>query len=77
MMMVALIMRPWILLMRASGGVQWLILADDVLIIATGKRMIGQFAKVLNVTHKYLQAMGAKVAPSKTCNIACSKKATK
>ena len=60
MMMVALIMRPWIFLMRAMGGAQFFILADDVLIIATGTRMIGMFARALNATHKYLQAMGQK-----------------
>ena len=42
------------------------ILADDVLIIAKGKLMVSLFAKALNTTHQYLQAMGAKAAPSKS-----------
>ena len=58
MMMVALIMRSWVFLMRAVAGFQSFILADDVLILANGKMMIGYFARALNATHKYLQAMG-------------------
>ena len=37
MAMVALIMRPWIIMMRSYGSIQCYILADDVLIMATGK----------------------------------------
>ena len=68
MMMVALIMRPWIELMALVGGVQCFIFADDVLTLATGKAMIGYYARALNSTHKYLQAMGARVAPPKSYN---------
>ena len=56
------------------GGAQCFILADDVLILATGKRMIGHLARGLNETHKYLQAMGAKATPSKRYNFASNKK---
>ena len=38
MMMVALIMRPWIFLMRVVGGIQCFILVDDVLILANGQK---------------------------------------
>ena len=38
MAMVALIMRPWIIMMRSYGSIQCYILADDVLIMATGKK---------------------------------------
>ena len=68
MMMVGLIMRPWIELLAFIGGIHCFILADDVLILATGKAMVGYFAKALNCTHKYLQAMGARVAPTKSFN---------
>ena len=70
MVMVALIVRPWIILMRTVIGVQCYILAAVVLILATGRRMIGSFAEALDKTHMYLKAMGAKVAPTKSYNFA-------
>ena len=44
MAMVALIMRPWIAIMRTIGDIRCFILADDVLILAQGQHMLGQFA---------------------------------
>ena len=76
MTMVALTMRPLIILMRLVGDTQCFILADDVLILTAGRRMIGRFAQALNRTHAYLQAMGAKVAPSRSYNFASSQKTT-
>ena len=75
MAMVALIMRPWIAIMRTVGDVRCFILADDVLILARGDNMLGQFAKALNATHDFLQQMGAKVAPNKSYNFASGRKA--
>ena len=66
MMYAALIMRPWIILMRCIPGVQAFILADDVLILATGKGMIGSVAEAVDKTHAYLHSMGANVAPDKS-----------
>ena len=74
MTIVALIMKPWVILMRACS-VTCFILADDVLIIATGANMLDRFQKALNATHKYLQAMGARVAPDKSYNFTSTKKA--
>ena len=74
MAMVALIMRPWVLLMRTYLGIRCFILADDVLIVATGKQMASKFGAALNATHLYLHTMGAKVAPSKSYNFATSAK---
>ena len=69
MMMVALIMRPWIALMRALGkAVMCYILADDVLILTKGEQMVPKLAEAINTTHLYLQRMGAKVAPDKSFN---------
>ena len=73
-MMVALIMRPWIILTRLVGGIQCFILADDVLILAIGKEMIGRFAKALSETHRYLHTMGARVAPAKSFNFESNKR---
>ena len=70
MMFVALIMRPWIIIMRCIPGVQAFILADDVLILVTGRGMIGCIVEAINKTHAYLHAMGAKVAPDKNYNFA-------
>ena len=75
MAMVALIMRPWIAIMRTFVDVRCFILADDVLILALGENMLGQFAKALNATHDFLQQMGAKVAPNKSYNFASGRKA--
>ena len=44
MAMVALIMRPWIAIMRSICDIRCFILADDVLILAHGQHMLGQFA---------------------------------
>ena len=68
-------MRPWLIMMRTISGITCYILADDVLIIATGRRMIGQLAEALNKTHEYLNCMGARVAPSKSYNCASTVKA--
>ena len=75
MVMVALIMWPWIFMMRAIPGVDCYILADDVLVLAEGVAMVGRFAEALNTTHEYLNDMGARVAPTKSYNFASSKKA--
>ena len=72
MMVVALIMRPWVLMARAMGA-RPKVLADDVLMVVNGRRMLEKFAAVLNATRGYLQAMGAKVAPTKSFNFASSK----
>ena len=63
MTMVALIMRSWIMEMRTHIGITCYSLADDVLIIGTGLKMVSKFAKAFNATHLYLHKMGAKVAP--------------
>ena len=69
MPMVALLMRAWIMKMR-SMQVAAKVLADDVLVVAKGRRMLRQYTKALNYTHQYLQDMGSKVAPSKSYNFA-------
>ena len=70
MAMVALKMRPWILIMRTFEGITCSILADDVLILSTGRHMARNFAKALDATHTLLHNMGAKVAPAKNFNFA-------
>ena len=72
---VALIMRPWIINMRKFSRIRCFILADDVLILGTGVKMLSKFAGALNATHRYLHLMGAKAAPDKSYNFASCKKA--
>ena len=69
MVMVALIMRPWVILMRRIPGIACYILADDVLVWAEGELRVGRLAEALNTTHEYLEDMGAKVVPSKSYNL--------
>ena len=52
--------------MRTYVGITCYILADDVLILGTGMKMVSRFAEALNATHRYLHLMGAKVAPGKS-----------
>ena len=75
MAMVALLMRPWIVMMRGIQGVRCYILADDVMILAEGSRMLANVAQGLNETHEYLKDLGARVAPGKSYNFASNKKA--
>lgn len=75
MVMVALIMRPWIIRMRRIAGIACYILADDVLVLAEGPDMVRRLAEALNSTHEFLQDMGAKVAPAKSYNFASVKSA--
>ena len=74
MMIVALIMRPWAMLMRCYEDVVCYILADDVLITALEDRMYDNFVLALNSTHEYLQQMGARIAPDKSFNFASHRK---
>ena len=65
MTIVVLLMRAWLIEMR-SKQVDAKVLADDVFILAKGRRMLRQYTKALDYTHQYLQDMGSKVAPGKS-----------
>ena len=69
MTVVALLMRAWIIEMRAID-VDAKVLADDVLMVVKGRRMLRQFTKALDYTHQYLQDMGSRIAPAKSYNFA-------
>lgn len=53
------------------------VLADDVMAIARGTRMLRRLASALRATHCHLQDMGAKIAPAKCFNFASTPKARK
>ena len=76
MMMVAMIMRPWLKMMERDRT-QAMILADDIMLMASGGGMVRKFATALDKTHRYLEDMGAKVAPDKSFNFASNKEARK
>lgn len=71
MMLIALVMRPWVVLMEQMDTVPW-ILADDILLLVKGesKEIPGTFTNAMHVTHLYLYDMGPKLAPSKSNNFA-------
>ena len=69
MAMVALLMRPWIIIMRTFEGVACSILADDVLILGTGRHMARNFAKALDATHTFLHNMGRKLCLRKVSTL--------
>ena len=51
-------------------------LTDDVvIIIASGAKMVRNFARTFDATHVYWHAMGANIAPRKSVNFATSAKA--
>ena len=74
MMIVALIMRPWIIFMRVCQT-SCFIPAGDVLIIAHWGRITDRFTPALDITHAYSQSMGARVAADNGYNAASNKPA--
>ena len=66
MAVVALIMRAWIKEMQ-HYAVRPRLLADDLQILSTGERHLGNFEFAYNRTHLHLERLGAKIAPAK-CN---------
>ena len=75
-MVVALLMRLWILIMLQMG-VDPKVLADDALLIARGRKMLRAFANALEKTHEFMQSMDAKVAPGNSFNFASTKQGKK
>ena len=56
--------RAWIIQMQRAA-VEPRVLADDLLLMATGANSLKLFEYAYNATHKHLEDMGAKVAPNK------------
>ena len=65
MMVVALLMRAWVLQMK-SLGVKPRVLADDLQILACGEDHLEKFVHAFDMTHAHLAAMGARLAPHKS-----------
>ena len=56
--------------MKAIPTSKAYILADDVLMMATGDLMTDHLATAIDKTHAYLHDLGARVAPDKSYNFA-------
>ena len=65
MMFTALLMRPWLLMMREMSVVPR-VLADDILLVTTGADHEQRFIEGYSATHLYLADMGAKLAADRS-----------
>ena len=65
MMVTALIMRPWIMQMKASA-MHTRILADDLQLVSVGPKQLENFVAAFNQPYEHLEAMGANVAANKS-----------
>ena len=72
MLFVAFLLRAWILLVQDIGG-QARVLADDLMAYAAGDDHENLFKKIFDVTHEYLEDMGAKVAHKKSYTFSTSR----
>ena len=69
MMIVALLMRPWMMQMKAVAVIPR-ILADDLQIFTAGERHIENLTYPFDLTDKHMEAMGARIAPTKSVTFA-------
>ena len=74
MMMVALLMRTWVVKVKEAGVIPSL-LVDDILIVADGEDMLRKFKEAMDMTHEYLVDMGGMVAVKKSVNFTNNDKA--
>ena len=65
MMITSLLLRAWVIQMKGME-VKPRILADDLQLICTGGDHLGNFKKGFDATHKHLEDLGAKLAPTKS-----------
>ena len=61
-MVVALVLRAWVVEMR-SLAVKPRLLGGDLQLLATGPNHLRNFTHAFDCTHKHLEAMGARLAP--------------
>ena len=71
MMVTALLLRPWIAQMREMG-IRPRVLADDLQLVAVGDNHLQDYTQAMDVTHRHLQEMGARVAPKKCISFSSS-----
>jgi hypothetical protein len=73
LMMIAYLLRPWIMKMR-SMQVTPRVLADDILLFARGEGHETRFKQAYDATHAYINDMGASMAPSKSATFSTDRK---
>lgn len=76
MMVVAIVMRAWIMQMKVMA-VKPRLLADDLQLLSTGARHLEHFEYAFNKTREHLDDMGAKIAPLKCYTCATNSAARK
>jgi hypothetical protein len=64
MTFVAFWLRPWVMMVKERAGIPRL-LADDILVMAIGHKHEQLFKDCYDLTHQFLQDVGAKIASSK------------
>ena len=65
MMIVALLMRAWMLQMASLGALPKA-LADDLLLVTTGTNALRRFAQAFQATIHHLHDMGGRIASAKS-----------
>lgn len=71
MMVIALVLRPWVQLMKSQGA-RPRILADDLLVATHGPDHCRKFQRVYNMTHKHIKDLGARLAPTRSYTFSTS-----
>jgi len=66
MLIIALMMRPWILLSNIDGLMNARVLADDLLLLGVGANHLQAFIHAFSRTHEYLHDIGAKISADKS-----------
>ena len=78
MSVIGLLFRPWIVRMQQIGRgheaqVQPRVLADDILITATGPEQVPAFCEAYDATIEYVSDMGGRMAPDKSLLVSTSR----
>ena len=63
MMIIALIMRPCVVMMQIRHNIRPSVLVDDIMLLASGSDIFHSFVKAIDATHAYLIDLGAKLPP--------------
>ena len=69
MLMIAILMTPWVQMAKANNTSPK-VLADDILLLASGEHCTKHFANMLDKTHIYLIDIGANISTPKSFNFA-------
>ena len=65
MVFIGLLLRPWMVQVSELGAIART-LADDLLVLVTGTRVLHVFAHVFHITMVHLHDLGGQIAPTKS-----------